>query len=170
MAEEARSQGAEVKQICVHSMQIHPCTGCMSCRTSGKCHLSEDDAQRTLHLIEESDALIIGSPCYWGNMNGHLKMLFDRMVYGLIGEGKFGIPSPKHKGKRAAIVTTSTTRWPFNILYGQTSGTVRALKQILKYSGFHIEGIIQKGNTRQCTFLTSNEKKKCRNIIRKMIS
>ena len=53
--------------------------------------------------IQEADALVIGSPCYWGNMNGYLKVLFDRTVYGLIGEGKYGIPAPKHQGKPAAL-------------------------------------------------------------------
>ena len=103
-------------------------------------------------------------------MNGYLKVLFDRIVYGMIGENKSNIPTPKHKGKRAIIVTTSTTAWPFNILFHQTSGVVRALKQILHYSGFNIQGIIQKGGTRKYPDLTDKEQEKCRKIIRRIIS
>lgn len=170
MAEEARSAGSEVEQVTVHRLLIHPCIGCMNCRRDNACRLPEDDAQRTLTKIREADVLIVGSPCYWGNMNGYLKVLFDRMVYGLIGEGGNGLPIPKHQGKTAAIVTTCTTRWPFNIWFGQSAGTVRALKQILKYSGFRIRGVIQKGGTRTGSELSEREQKTCRNIIRKIIS
>lgn len=170
MADEASSLGAEVEQINVNRMIIRPCLGCMNCRRTHVCHLPEDDAQKTLKKIQDADALIIGSPCYWGNMNGYLKVLFDRMVYGLIDDGKNGIPIPKQKGKKAAIVTTSTTQWPFNILFNQTRGVVKALRQILKYSGYDIKGVIEKGGTRKYPELTEKEQKKCKNIIRKIIS
>lgn len=170
MSQEAESKGAEVETIVVNKLLIRPCTGCMNCRTHNFCSLPEDDAHRTLKKIQEADVLIIGSPCYWGNMSGYLKVLFDRMVYGLIGEGKNGIPSPKQKGKQAVIVTTSTTKWPFNIVFNQTRGVVKALKQILKYSGFSIQGIIQKGGTRTFPELTDKEQEKCRKIIHKIIS
>lgn len=170
LSQEAISHGAEVEQVIVNRLLIRPCLGCMNCRSKNFCCLPEDDAQRTLKKIEESDVLIIGSPCYWGNMNGYLKVLFDRIVYGMIGENKSNIPTPKHKGKRAIIVTTSTTAWPFNILFHQTSGVVRALKQILHYSGFNIQGIIQKGGTKKYPDLTDKEQEKCRKIIRRIIS
>lgn len=170
MAQEAELQGTEVETVVVNQLQIRPCIGCMNCRNKNFCGLPEDDAHRTLKKIQEADALIIGSPCYWGNMNGYLKVLFDRMVYGLIGEGKNGIPTPKHQGKSAAIITTCTTKWPFNILFGQTSGTVKALKQILKYSGFSVKGILQKGGTKNFPELTEKEREKCKKIIHKIIS
>ena len=170
MSQEAELRGAEVETVVVDRLLIKPCVGCMTCRSKNFCQLPEDDAHRTLQKIQKANVLIIGSPCYWGNMNGYLKVLLDRMVYGLIGEGKYGIPAPKQKGKKAVIVTTSTTLWPFNVLFNQTSGTVKAIKQILKYSGFSIQGIIQKGGTKACPALTNKEKDKCRKIIQKIIS
>ena len=94
--------------------------------------MPEDDAVRTLDQIKAADAIVIGSPCYWGNLNGHLKMLFDRMVYGMMGETEYGIPIGLHKGKKAVIVSTCTTPYPWNIFFNQTRGVVRALKEILK--------------------------------------
>lgn len=170
MSREAASQGAEIETVVVNNLLIHPCTGCMNCRNTNFCTLPEDDAQRALKKIQEANALVVGSPCYWGNMNGYLKVLFDRIVYGLIGEGKYGIPAPKHQGKPAAIVTTSTTQWPFNLLFNQTSGVVKALKQVLKYSGFSIKGILQKGGTKAHPELTEKEREKCKKIIRQIIS
>ena len=107
----------------------------MKCRSSRQCVLPADDAQRVLSLVAESDVLIVGAPCYWGNMPGTLKVLFDRMVYGLMGESTRGLPRPLHKGKRAILLTTCTTPWPFNVWFRQSRGTVRALHEILKWSG-----------------------------------
>lgn len=169
MAGEARTQGAKVEEIQVSKLHIRPCTGCMSCRSSKACILPEDDAQRTLQKIQETDILIIGSPCYWGNMNGYLKVLFDRMVYGMMGESPKGIPQALHKGKKAVIVSTCSTPWPFNIWFNQTRGVVRALREILKWSGFSIQGVIQKGGTKQHPGLTDSDQRKCRRIINKIV-
>ena len=125
--EEAEKQGANVPAIHVHDLQIKPCNGCMNCRKNLTCVLPEDGAQATLQLINKCDVLVVGSPCYWGNLPGELKILFDRIVYGMMGESPKGIPQPLHKGKKAIIVSTCTTPYPFNILFNQTRGTVKAL-------------------------------------------
>lgn len=168
MAEEARTRGAEVEEVQVSKLQIRPCTGCMSCRSRNACILPEDDAQRILEKIQDVDVLIIGSPCYWGNMNGYLKVLFDRMVYGMMGENARGIPQALHKGKRAVIVSTCSTPWPFNIWFNQTRGVVKTLREILKWSGFTIKGAIQKGGTKQHPELKESDIAHCKRIIRKL--
>ena len=114
------------------------------------------------------DALVIGAPCYWGNMPGTLKVLFDRMVYGLMGESPRGVPLPLHKGKRAIIVSTSTTPWPFNIWFRQTRGTVRALREILKWSGFHVMAAIERGDTRQRP-VNEKDLTRCRRAIHRVL-
>lgn len=168
MAEEARRRGAEVETVQVSRLQVHPCTGCMVCRSRHACVLPEDDAQRTLRKIQEAEVLVIGSPCYWGNMNGYLKVLFDRMVYGMMGENAWGMPQPMHKGKKAVIVSTCSTPWPFNSWFNQTRGVVRALREILRWSGFSIRGVIQKGGTKRHPELTESDRKKCRKIISRL--
>ena len=107
--EETEKQGANVSAIHVHDLQIKPCNGCMNCRKNLTCVLPEDGAQATLQLINKCDVLVVGSPCYWGNLPGELKILFDRIVYGMMGESPKGIPQPLHKGKKAIIVSTCTT-------------------------------------------------------------
>ena len=148
MNDKAKALGHNTE--CVRTDQLHfaPCHGCMACRSKGNCVLPTDDAQRVLELIRWCDAIVVGAPCYWGNMPGHLKMLFDRMVYGMMGENRFNIPTPKHKGKRALVVTACTTRWPFNLWFNQTRGVVRALHEIFKYSGFKLARSIQVANTK----------------------
>lgn len=169
MKQEAESLEVETNYIRASELKVHPCIGCMKCRETLKCCLPEDDAQQVLHFIEEADALIIGAPCYWGNMPGTLKVLFDRMVYGMMGENSMGIPLPLHKGKKAIIVSTSTTPYPFNILYNQTRGVVKALKEILKWSGFKVVKAIERGGTRKHPGLSEKEMIRCKKIVYKLL-
>ena len=168
METEAKDNGDEVTVVRVADLAIRPCIGCMSCREKLKCCLPEDDAQRVLKQIEEAHALIIGAPCYWGNLPGQLKVMFDRIVYGMMGETSRGIPIGLHKGKKAVIVSTCTTPYPFNILFNQSRGVVKALKEIRKWSGFKVISAIEKGGTKQHSGLTEREVKRCRKVIRKL--
>ena len=124
------------------------CKGCMACRSKGKCTMPDDDAHRVADEINSCDMIFVGTPVYWGNMNGKLKSLFDRLVGNLMAESKMGIPIPLHKGKKAVIVTSCTTPFPFNYLCRQSTGAVRAVKEILKSSGFRIIKKVNISNTK----------------------
>ena len=160
--------GDKVFYVDVGKLQFRPCTGCMTCRSTHDCILPEDDAKEVLRLVQDCDGLIVGSPCYWGNMTGQLKTLFDRWVYGMMDHSERGYPIPLLKGKKAVIITPCSTAWPFNILFRQSAGTVRALKEILCWSGFKIAGILQKGGTIKNKVLTSREIAKCRKFAHRL--
>lgn len=168
MKDEAERSGASVKVEFAQKWNIHPCIGCMKCRSSRKCVLPEDDSQRVLSLIQDCDALIVGSPTYWGNMPGTLKLLFDRIVYGLMDENKLAMPVPLHKGKKALIVCTSSTPWPFNILMGQTRGVVRAIKEVVGTAGFKVNSI-QRGGTKNHPEITTKDIKRCRRAVQRLL-
>lgn len=168
MRQEAERCGWKTETIRANDLAIQPCKGCMVCRSTGRCALPEDDAAQVLVMIEEADALAIGTPCYWGNIPGQLKLLFDRIVYGMMGETLRGQPRPLHKGKRAIIVSTCTTVFPFNILFNQSRGAVKALREILKWSGFKIVGTLEKGGTRKHPELTEREKERCKRLVRRL--
>ena len=166
--QEALNRGAEVNVVEVSKLTIRPCVACMTCRSTGKCVMPEDDTQRVLRMIVACDALVIGAPCYWGNIPGALKLLFDRIVYGMMGENSMAVPVALHKGKKAVIVTSSSTMWPFNIIMNQTRGVVRALKEILGWSGFKIVATVQKGGTFRHPEFTDADRNKCRKAARKL--
>lgn len=140
IAEEARSAGAEVEWVDVNALSIKPCIGCLKCRPDKKCILPKDDAQRIGELIEKCSSLVVATPTYWGNMTGPLKVLFDRIVpvfeYYELYTKRF--PQPRHKGKKAAIVTASLVPFPFNQLPSQSRGALRAVKTVLDAGGFDI--------------------------------
>lgn len=168
IASELKSKGDEVRIVDISTLTVSPCKGCMACRSTLRCVLPDDGAQSVLQMIDWCDSLIVGSPCYWGNIPGQLKSLFDRMVYGMMGESPNDIPLPLHRGKKAAIVATCTTRWPWNRLFHQSSGVVRALKEILKWSGFKVVASYQRGDTKRRP-LSDNDLRKARRLAQRLI-
>ena len=144
-----KNPSSEILWENVYDLNFSFCLGCMACRSKGSCILPQDDAHRIENEIKECDMLIVGTPVYWANMNGKLKCLFDRLVGVLMGESKLGIPIPLHKGKKAIIVTSCTTPFPFNYFCGQSTGAVRAVKEVLKSSGFKVIRKINLSNTKK---------------------
>ena len=129
--------------------------------------MPEDDAQRVLALIQQADAIVIGAPCYWGNIPGQLKLLFDRIVYGMMRDTP-RFPEPLMKGKRLVCISTSTTPFPFNILMNQSRGAIRALREIGRFSGWKIVDTIERGGTATRPQLSPRDISKCHKAFRKL--
>ena len=165
--EQAIATGVEVSEVYANDLQIKPCMGCMACRSKRHCVLPEDDAQRVLTLIEQADAIVIGAPCYWGNIPGQLKLLFDRIVYGMMRDTP-RFPEPLMKGKRLVCISTSTTPFPFNILMNQSHGAIRALREIGRFSGWKIVDTIERGGTATRPQLSPRDISKCHKAFRKL--
>ena len=165
--EQAIATGIEVTEVYANDLQIKPCMGCMACRSKRHCVLPEDDAQRVLTLIQQADAIVIGARCYWGNIPGQLKLLFDRIVYGMMRDTP-RFPEPLMKGKRLVCISTSTTPFPFNILMNQSHGAIRALREIGRFSGWKIVATIERGGTATRPQLSPRDISKCHKAFRKL--
>jgi multimeric flavodoxin WrbA len=141
IAEGASAAGKDVEWVNVYDQEIKACRGCLRCRPDSECILPEDGGHELARKIHDADALVVGTPTYWGNVSGPLKTLFDRTVpvWEFIGEG---LPKPVQKGKRAAIVVTSSAPWPLNQLAYQSRGAVRAVRTVLRSGGYRIVGTI----------------------------
>jgi len=133
-----------IKWINVYDLNVSPCLSCFKCRPNNECVLPEDDGHRVSKLIRSSDALIIGSPTYFGNISGSLKALIDRCVTGFeeIAASGLEMPIPLHKGKKAAMVTACNSPAPISNLLNQSKGTLRAIETILKAGAYDIAGSI----------------------------
>ena len=165
--EQAINSGIEVSEVYANDLQIKPCMGCMACRSKRHCVLPEDDAQRVLTLIQQADAIVIGAPCYWGNIPGQLKLLFDRIVYGMMRDTP-RFPEPLMQGKKAVFISTCTTPFPFNILMNQSHGAIRALREIGRFSGWKIVDTIERGGTATRPQLSPRDISKCHKAFRKL--
>jgi putative NADPH-quinone reductase len=135
----------EVKSYFIKHLDIKPCIGCLKCRPDKVCVLSRDDGHRLAEKLAACDLLIIGSPTWWGNMPGQLKIFFDRNVALFeYAEAKSmrRFRKPKLKGKKAIIVSSSAAPFPLNQFASQSRGTIRAIKTILNGGGIKIIKII----------------------------
>ena len=107
MQEEAETRGDTVEMVYTNDLTVKPCAGCMACRAKEKCVLAEDDSQRVLKMMQQADAIIMGAPCYWGNIPGQMKLMFDRQVYGMMRDTN-RFPEPLMKGKKCILISTCT--------------------------------------------------------------
>jgi putative NADPH-quinone reductase len=167
MRNEGESRDMVVETVNIMDLKMRPCIGCMVCRTKGKCVLPEDDTIQVLEKLRWADAVVMGSPCYWGNIPGQMKVLFDRLVYGMMHDTP-RFPEPLMKGKKCILVSTCTTPWPFNIWFKQSRGAIRAMREISRYAGFKIVKEIERGGTMIKPQLTEKDKQKCRKAIAKL--
>lgn len=138
--------GAEYTEINLYDKEIRQCVGCMACRTNLSCPI-KDDMPEIARAIKDADRIVIGAPCYWANMPGVLKTMFDRLAYLFIAEGDRNFPKPLLKGRKALVIATATTPMPFARLFGQTSGTVKSIHRILRMGGIKTIPSIQIGGT-----------------------
>ena len=83
--EGAASQGAETELIHLYDLDYKGCMSCFACKTKGgksygKCAV-KDDLQPILRKVEEADAIILGSPIYWGTVSGEMRSFMERLQY-----------------------------------------------------------------------------------------
>ena len=167
MREEAEQRSAKVQTVYTNDLNIKPCIGCMACRSKGNCVLGEDDSQHVLKMMQDADAIIMGAPCYWGNIPGQMKLLFDRIVYGMMRDTP-RFPKPLMKGKKCILLSTCTTPWPWNIWFKQSRGAIRAMREICRDSGFKIVATIERGGTAKHPQLSEKDKQKCLKAIKRI--
>ena len=93
-----KEEDNNVEWLNIYDLQMKPCIGCMKCRPDSECILPDDDAHTVGKKIKEVEALVVGSPTYWGNMSSQLKVLFERNVPVLMEEKPGGMPIAKQNG------------------------------------------------------------------------
>jgi multimeric flavodoxin WrbA len=81
----AASKGAESELIHLYDLEFKGCTSCFACKLKGgksygKCTL-QDELTHVLEKIEASDALILGSPIYFGNVTGMMRCFMERLLF-----------------------------------------------------------------------------------------
>ncbi|MFA4825919.1 MAG: flavodoxin family protein [Methanoregula sp.] len=81
----AASQGAETELIHLYDMDFKGCTSCFACKLKGgksygKCAM-QDGLTPVLETIPEADALILGSPIYFGTVTGEMRCFMERLLF-----------------------------------------------------------------------------------------
>ncbi len=80
---ELESRGIETELIQAGDRSIHGCTACEACRKIGKpkCAFGDDIVNESIDKIKDADALILGSPVYFGGITAQMKAFIDRVGY-----------------------------------------------------------------------------------------
>ncbi len=74
----AGAAGGQTQFLKLADLTIHHCQGCTSCRASGAC-VMQDDMDRVIDAIQDSDAILLGSPIYVWQVSGITKVFMDRL-------------------------------------------------------------------------------------------
>lgn len=80
---ELESKGIETTLIHAGDRDIHGCTACEACSKSKtpKCAFGDDLINECIEVIKDADALILGSPVYFGGITAQMKAFIDRVGY-----------------------------------------------------------------------------------------
>jgi len=81
----AASEGEETELIHLYELDFKGCTSCFACKlTGGKSYgrcAEQDDLTPVLEIVEDADALILGSPIYLGTATGEMRSFLERLVF-----------------------------------------------------------------------------------------
>jgi len=152
--EGAGENGHQTEMVNLYDYSIQDCLGCWRCHTLRKC-CQDDDFEEIYKKIRVSEAIILGSPVYWGNITGKMKTFFDRhMGYAMYNPEealefqkvgfwkkfilfhselkKFGPREELLRGKKFILVTASTLPFPYCYIENDVPMTFRALKKYVR--------------------------------------
>jgi multimeric flavodoxin WrbA len=81
----AVSEGAETELVHLYDLDFKGCTSCFACKLKGgksygKCAM-KDDLTPVLERIAGADALVLGSPIYFGNVTGEMRSFMERQLF-----------------------------------------------------------------------------------------
>ena len=83
--EGAASQGAETELVHLYDLDFKGCTSCFACKLKGgksygKCAMN-DGLTPVLDKLANADALLLGSPIYFGTVTGEMRSFMERLLF-----------------------------------------------------------------------------------------
>jgi multimeric flavodoxin WrbA len=83
--EGAASEGAETEIIHLYDLDFKGCISCFACKLKGgksygKCAV-RDELTPVLEKLRDADAVILGSPIYFGNLTGEMRSFLERFLF-----------------------------------------------------------------------------------------
>jgi multimeric flavodoxin WrbA len=84
-----KEKSVTTRYLTLAGRSITPCDGCWACEDTSVCVYSGDDMDEIVESMRWCDALIIGSPVYFGLVSGPLKIMMDRSLVLRTGDDRF---------------------------------------------------------------------------------
>jgi len=128
--EGAEENGAKTKIWYSGDLEIKPCKGCNACQKKDHGCSIKDDMQKLYKEIKKSDAIVLGSPVYMGQMSAQAKLFTDRL-YALYAAASS--KSAKDKTAKKKLVLVFTQGDPDESLYREYFEHTKKGFQILDF-------------------------------------
>ena len=171
----AESVGSEVEYVNLYDLVFKGCRSCLICKrkdkTKGKCYW-KDDLSPLIEKIFDSDALIIGSPIYFGQPTSEFRALVERLIFCIMsyddgssyytGKVNVGIfytmNAPLEFYEESMKDSLSSTEFLFSFLNGEViSYPVCDTLQVHKYSEYNMAGFSQEAKEKQLILQFPND-------------
>ena len=83
IARQLEKQGVEAEIVQLGNKPVRGCIACVQCRTKalGRCTFDDDVCNRIVEKLDGADALIVGTPVYYGQPNGAVLAVMQRVFF-----------------------------------------------------------------------------------------
>lgn len=138
VAKQLAKEGIDSEIVWIGNKPIRGCAACGQCSAKGlgRCAFDDDVCNRISEKFAEANALIVGSPVYYGQPNGALLSVIQRAFYSngvnISGKPAASIAVCRRGGATAAFESMNmpfqmmnmpvVTSQYWNIVYGRTPG------------------------------------------------
>ena len=131
-----KENGIDYEIVGIGTKPVHGCIACGRCRELGRCVFDDDPCNLFAEKLAASDALIVGTPTYYGQPNGALLAVMQRLFYSrsdlAMNKPAAGIAVCRRGGATAALQSLTmmfqlhhmpmVTSQYWNIVYGRAEG------------------------------------------------
>jgi len=139
IARRLEKNGVEAEIMQLGNKPVRGCIACGQCRAKqlGRCVFDDDVCNRIVDKLKEADALIVGSPVYYGQPNGAVMAVLQRVFFSgakVQNKPAAAVAVCRRGGASAAYQTLNmifemmnmpvVTSQYWNIAYGRTPGEV----------------------------------------------
>jgi len=129
MEEVLKGTGSRTEMVWLIDLNLGYCDGCMRCTMEGACW-QKDGMTALYQKMIDCEAMVIGSPCYYGDVSGLIKSMMDRSIaLGYMGVGKESeVPMHGRKplAEKPAVIVSAVAG----------HGAERALETMERYVGY----------------------------------
>lgn len=131
--------GISTELLQIGKQAMHGCVACGHCSQTNRCVFDDDLCNRAIDIMAQSDGLIVGSPTYYGQPNGTVLSLIQRMSYAasnVMQNKPAAAVAVCRRGGATAVYQTMlmpfemqnmpiVTSQYWNIVYGRTEGEAK---------------------------------------------
>jgi multimeric flavodoxin WrbA len=111
--EGAREAGAEVELIHLYDLDFKGCSSCFACKRIGRKEMGvcavKDELKPILERVREADALLVGTPVYYGTESACTRAFLERLQFPYLNYADYSQSHFPRKIPTALIYTMNVT-------------------------------------------------------------